>query len=257
LAVGALGCEEKKTETAGAAEVAAATPEPPPAPAPEAVAATEEVAPAPPKVRKKLEDCPTGNEVVLDNAEMEGALRVKAQKPDGELTAADLRRVRSLNLTRVPLDELDICLFRHMTGLRELFLAKGNVDDLSPIATSTQLESLGVSRNPITDLSVLSKLTKLDRLDLAGTKVKDLSPLAGLTALTELNVDDTPVEDVSALEKLTKLERLSLQRTQVKSLQVLSAHKALKFLYVSGSPLEGDYGATAVVTKNGTKVLSD
>lgn len=51
--------------------------------------------------------------------------------------------------------------------------------------------------------------------------------------------------------------RSAAPRPRVKSLQVLSEHKSLKFLYVNGSPLEGDFGATAVVTKNGTKLLGD
>src|SRR5690606_16058615 len=135
----------------------------------------------------------------------EGAVRVKAQKPDGDLTTADLKKLRSLNLSRVRLSELDVCLFRHMTELRELFIGPGEIDDLSSIATSTKLESLGVSGNPISDLSPLAKMTKMDRLDLAHTKVTDLSVLAGMKTLTELNVDDTGVTDLTPLQALTKL----------------------------------------------------
>lgn len=262
VCVGILGltaCDEQpKPEAAKAAEVktaepAAAPPPPAPEPAPEPAAAK--------KPKKTLADCDKGSKVTLDSAgsssaEFEGAIRVKAQKPDGDLTTADLKKLRSLNLSRVQLTELDVCLFRHMTELRELFIGPGEIDDLSSIATSTKLESLGVSGNPITDLSPLAKMTKMDRLDLAHTKISDISALSSMKAMTELNIDDTQVTDLSPLKDLTKLERLSLKKTKVSDVSALSEHK-LKFVYVGESPLADESSKTAILSKNGAKIIDE
>jgi internalin A len=253
--LGLSGCDEAKTESvskaseAKPAEVPAA---PPPAPAPEPEPAPKAKAP-----KKTLADCVAGTKVSLENPEFEGAVRVKAQKPDGDLTTADLKKLRSLNLSRVPLSELDVCLFRHMTELRELFIGPGDIDDLSSIATSTKLEALGVSGNPVSDLSPLAKMTKMDRLDLAHTKVSDLSVLAGMKVMTELNVDDTLVADLTPLKELLQLERLSVKKTKVADVSMLSEHKKLKVVYVGESPLSDESSKTAVLSKNGAKIIDD
>lgn len=250
------GCDEQPkpsaSEKPAAAQPTAAAVPPAPAPEPEPVAA-----PAPKKPKKTLADCDKGTKIVLDNADFEAAVRVKAQKPEGELTTADLKKLRSLNLSRIQLSELDVCIFRHMTELRELFIGPGEVDDLSSIATSTKLESLGVSSNPISDLSPLAKMTKMDRLDVAHTKVADLSVLAGMKAMTELNVDDTQVKDLSPLKDLVKLERLSVKKTKVDDVSMLAEHKELKFVYVGESPLADESSKTAVLSRNGAKIIDE
>jgi internalin A len=174
--------------------------------------------------------------VTIDQPEIEAQVRLKARKEKGDITTADLGRIRSLNVSQAKLTELDVCLFSHMRQLRELFLGKGDIDDLSPIAGATKLESLRASLNPITDLKPLAGMTKLDRLDLAHTQVADLSPLANLTSLTELLLDNTPVSDVKPLAGLTALEVLVLKDTRVKDLSPLASLKKLKTLDLRGSP---------------------
>jgi internalin A len=251
LLLGVTGCEEEKRAPSPAKSVTAAPAVAPPvAPEPTKTAAA-------PRPKKKLEDCPKGPNVTIENSEVEAQIRLKAQKEKGDITQADLSRVKSLNISQADLPEIDICLFSHMKNLKELFLGKGDYDDLSPLANATQLESLRASINQVKDLSPLAEMKKLDRLDLGRTQVSDLSPLANLTLLTELQLDDTPVEDLKPLAKLEKLQRLSLKRTKVKDASPLAGLKALKFLYIGGSPLEEDQSTVAKVRGNGTKVIID
>jgi internalin A len=252
LSAQVLGCEEKKQEPVPSQPDAPAASTNAPAPPPK-----PEVKEEAPKPKKTLADCESGTVVSVDNPDVEAAIRLKAQKPEGDLTTADLAKLRSLNLSRVELDELDICLFRHMKNLRELFLGPGGIDDLSSIENSIQIESLRASMNPIVDLGPLSKMTKMDRLDLGNTKVEDLSALSNMLQMTELMLDGSPVADLAPLQDLTKLERLSLKRTQVKDLSPLANHKKLEFLYIGESPLADDISATGIVAKNGTKVIDD
>jgi len=243
-----VGCDEQ-TETAPVASAAPAKTAapaavtPPPKPEPEA------------KPKKKFEDCEKVETLTFENKDLEAAIRVKAQKPEGELKISDLKKLRSLNLTRVLVEELDVCLFHHMTELREFFIGPVGIDDISPLSNSKKLESLGLAMNPVEDLSPLSEMTKLDRLDLSNTKVVDLSPLSEMTLMTELTLDGAPATDLSPLSKMTKLERLSVKKTQVKDVSVLAEMKDIKFVYVAESDV--DIGSTSVVVKNGGKVITE
>jgi hypothetical protein len=76
--LGLFGCDEPKAESSKASAVKAAEvpPAPPPAPAPEPEPAPKAKAP-----KKTLADCAPGTKVTLDNAEFEGAVRVKRKSP--------------------------------------------------------------------------------------------------------------------------------------------------------------------------------
>jgi internalin A len=231
-----MGCDEGKKPSPPKAVASAVAPLPlapsvPPSPP------KEESKPAP-RPKKNAADCPKAASVTFPNADFEGAVRLKIQKKDGNVTMADLVKLRSLNISQSKLNELDICLFPHMKELRELFIGPGEVEDLSGIASLTKLESLRLSLNPIRELEPLSGMTKLDRLDLAHTQVRDLTPLKSLTSLTELLLDDTPVEDVTPLASLEKLTVLVLKNTRVKDVKSLRPLKALKTLDLRGAPVD-------------------
>jgi Leucine-rich repeat (LRR) protein len=252
FAIGYLGGCDEKPRAPGAASAAPA-PSPLPVVASAVPAASEarpSVAPHQTKPKKRARDCPKGMPKI-DNREVEAAIRLKAQNPTEPLSLADLRKVRSLNISQITITELDICLFQHMTELKELFIGRGEVDDLRPIAALTKLESLRLSLNPITDLEPLSKMVKLQRVDLGHTQVKDLSPLTAATRLTELMLDDTQVQDITPLTKLEKLKILSLKNTPVKDIKPLKALKALKSLDIRGSGVED----ASVVMRPGLYVL--
>lgn len=247
-------CEEAKKPEAEPRPTAAAAPTPTPTPTP-APTPAETAKPVRPK--KKLSDCPPGNEITFDDAALETELRRKLEKPSGAITKADLKRLKSLNLSQLKLAELDPCLFSPMTSLKELFLGQGEFDDLSPLAGATQLESLRASINQVKDLAPLEKMKKLDRLDVGRTQVKDLKPLEKLTLLTELQLDSTEVEDLTPLAKLEKLEVLSIKNTKVKDASPLKNLKKLKTFYIGGTPLDGEPVGLGPLRENGTKVIAN
>ncbi|HEY2406435.1 MAG TPA: leucine-rich repeat domain-containing protein [Polyangiaceae bacterium] len=254
VALGLLlaACEDPpKPDTTVKSAVPSSLPAPAPTPAP--------VAPvvAAPRPKKKLEDCPKGPNVEFDQKEIEAEVRKKLAKPEGPITQADLKKVKSLNIATVKMPVLDVCLLSQLTGVHELFLGPGDYDDLSPVYMLKDLEALGASRSQVKDISGLAKLTKLDRLDLAHTQIEDISPLSALVSLTELTLDDTPISDVTPLAKLTKLEKLGIKHTKVKDASPLKPLKKLKVLYVGGTPADEDGVTLAPVRGNGTKVISD
>ena len=247
-----FGCEEPpdenpvepKSESQVAAPVI-------PAPAPEPK-------PDPKTPTKKLEDCDKGGSFSFSNPDIEAHIRMKAQKPEGDITTADLARVKSVNFSRIQLDTLDPCLFAEMKSLKEVFLGPGRVWDLSPLAGLKSLETVRVAGNPVEDLSPWANMTKMDRLDIGDTKVKDISMVEKMTKLTEVTLDGTPVEDISALSNAPNLEMLSIKRTQgIKSLAALKDSKKLKQLFIAESAIADDISATGVVAQNGVKVIDE
>lgn len=211
----------------------------------------------PKRSKKQLADCPKGTSVTFEQKAIEDEVRRKLPKPSGDITTLDLKKLKSFNLSQVKgLDELDICIFRHLTALKELFLGEGNFDDLSPLTGATQLESLRASGNRVSDVSALSKLKRLDRLDLGRTQIRDLTPLAGLSSLTELQLDGTEVEDLAPLAKLSLLETLSIKGTKVKDLSPLSGLKKLRSVDGRDTPADEDPMNFAALRSRGVKVVS-
>lgn len=247
--VAVVACDEPAKETPVKAE---ATPTVSAPPAVTTAAAKKEE----PKEENPAEsiECAGGPNADFHDKVLEEEVRRKLEKEEGDIPVKLLAKVKSVNLKRDPTattDYLDPCIFPHLTNVKDLFLARGKLRDISLLGKLTQLESLGVSQNQVEDISPLANLTKLDRLDLGRTQVKDLSPLSKLTSLTELQLDNTPVEDVSPLASLEKLERLSLQRSSVKDISVLKPLKELKFLYIEGSRVEDPYA----LARPGLKVM--
>ena len=181
--------------------------------------------------------CPEGNAVKVSSPELEAQIRLKINKPKGDLDAADLAKVPSINLTTAKVDELDPCTFPKMTGLKFLYIGQGKLTDLRPIQTLVRLEGLRASINEVEDLKPLEKLVKLDQLDLSKTHVRDLSVLANLVNVTELQLDDTQVSDLTPLAKMTKLEHVSIQHTNVTDVSPLKDLKKLKQLDVAGDAI--------------------
>jgi internalin A len=256
LIVAILGCDDKKssdTVPSAALPRTAALP-PPPAPTAKEVAPVEAEAEM---KRRTVADCKPGTIVDFNgDAALEAQVRLKAAKPKGDVTFADLGKIKSINVSQVKIDQLDPCIYPHFSGLKELFLGQGKLDDLGPIANLHNLESLRASLNRVTDLKPLEKLAKMDRLDLGHTHVSDLKPLAGMSALTDLQIDDTQVEDLSPLAECKKLERLSIQRTNVKDVSPLRGLDKLKFLYVSGAPI-ADKSVLGPLSARGLKIVDE
>lgn len=254
ISIALSACDDPKAKEP---EKAAAKPAAPAA-APAPVVPTPEPTPTPsaPKVWPKFSEC-KGKELSISSPELEGAIRVKAQKPEGDITAADLKRLRSLNLGKVPAESFDVCILQFTPALKELAFGPDQLGDLEAVSRMTQLESLSVGKNDISDLSPLSKLTRLDRLTINDGKVSDLSPLKSLKVLTEINLDGNPVSDVSVLAGMKKLEKISLAKTQVASADAFRELKDLKVLYLKGSPLGDDISATGFLVRNGVKVMRD
>ena len=145
-----------------------------------------------------------------------GAPPVAAQNVN--IPDADLRRAinKALGANRAANAAVTVAEMKTLTTLdsvgsphaqQEWWLRIGN---LTGLEKATNLTSLGLSFNLISDISALSGLTKLTTLYLAGNRISDISALSGLTKLTTLNLSGNNISDISHLSDLTKLTTLYL-----------------------------------------------
>ena len=108
---------------------------------------------------------------------IEAAIRKSLKKPTGELTKADLEKVRELYLVD---DQLtDVKWLEKLTKLTALSLNHNQLTDVKGLEKLPQLTCLYLNQNKLTDVKRLEKLTQLKFLFLDGN-----------TALTKAQIDE-------------------------------------------------------------------
>ena len=147
----------------------------------------------------KKDDGNTGvanTEKLITDPIVEKAVREELEKPQDELTDADLETVTGLGLSATKITD----------------------EGLKDVAKLRNLKFLDLTETQITDagLKEVAKLQKLEQLYLIGTKITD----AGLMDLA----------------KLQKLKRLALNRTQITDAGVAELRKALPNCNIAATP---------------------
>ena len=75
-------------------------------------------------------------------------------------------------------------------------------DNISILQNFTNLKTLYLEENHISDISVLPKLTNLTRLHIGQNNITDVSPLSEMTHLQWIGMRINPIEDYSVLDAL-------------------------------------------------------
>ena len=126
------------------------------------------------------------------------------------LTKADMKKLRELDAHNQGIT--DLTGLEYATNLRTLAIGGNELSDLRPVAKLIHLERLYAwdNRN-LTDISPLANLTDLRYIDLNGCKVSDITPLMNLEQLTSLKLRGNRILDVSSLRHLVNLEELEIE----------------------------------------------
>jgi internalin A len=145
---------------------------------------------------------------------IEAAIRKAANKPTGELTKADLEKVTSLGLIDKQLNDMP-------KGLEKL----------------TQLTTLHLDHNQLTNVRGLEKLTQLTHLSLFNNQLINVKGLEKLTQLEVLVLAVNQLADVKELKKLTQLETLWLQgNSDLTRAKIAELKKVLPKCNISSNP---------------------
>ena len=166
---------------------------------------------------------------------VEKAVRESLEKPEGEITIADLQRLIWLILSETQITDEGLKEVAKLKKLEDLRLDETQITDagLKEVAKLQQLKNLFLEGTQITDegLKEVAKLQQLEWLDLWDTKITDagLKEVAKLQKLEILWLDGTKVTDVGLKEvaKLQKLKNLSLDGPQITEAGMAELKKAL------------------------------
>ena len=141
------------------------------------------------------------------------------------------------------------------SGLKSLWCSskdggRGGIKSIQDLKYFTNLQTLGLSYQQITDISPLVHNTKLTMIDLSSNNISDISPLAGLTNLTDLYITDANISDLTPLAGLPKLDELILSNNQISDVTPLSSLPMLRNLVIDGNNI------SAVASLAGLTTLS-
>ncbi|MEG4105266.1 leucine-rich repeat domain-containing protein, partial [Microcoleus sp. S13_C5] len=108
-----------------------------------------------------------------------------------------------------------------LTNLTTLNLDWNKISDISFLGSLTNLTTLNLDWNKISDISFLGSLTNLTTLNLMKNQISDISFLDSLTNLTELLLNYNQISDISSVGSLTNLTTLDLSRNKITEINAL------------------------------------
>ena len=151
------------------------------------------------------------NKVSLKDENLKEAILCQLDISNGEPITKEIMKT----LTELEAHDkgiIDLSGLEYATNLRTLAIGGNEISDLHPVAELTHLEGLYAwdNRN-LTDISPLASLTGLRYIDLNGCKVSDITPLMNLEQLTSLKLRGNRILDVSSLRHLVNLEELEIE----------------------------------------------
>ena len=111
------------------------------------------------------------------------------------------------------------------------------INDVSPLAPLTQLETLMLKQNRISDISSLETLVNLRTFDVSGNQISDISAVAGMNSLKELNVASNQISDINVLSGLENLESVDVSGNQITTLPDMSKWTKVTSFHASNNQL--------------------
>ncbi len=166
---------------------------------------------------------------------IEAAIREQLDKPTGELTEADLKKVTKLDLSFQQLTDVPKGLEK-LTQLTKLYLNSNQLSDVKGLENLTRLTYLNLGYNQLTDVKGLEKLTQLTNLVLCYNQLTDVKGLEKLTQLITLSLPNNKLTGVKGLEKFTQLTGLNLENNQLTDVKGLEKLTQLTSLYLANNP---------------------
>lgn len=159
-----------------------------------------------------------------------------------KITASMLENVRKLRIIgKEILDDEDTFWGEghHVDGKDSSFgSVRGNITDLSDLAQMVNLEELALCNQKIEDISGLKELP-LKKLYLSKNMITDFSVLLNLIDLDTLCIMENPAENLSVIGECTGILRLNIQGMNLKDIDFLK-NLSLDYLDMSNVEVENN-----------------
>jgi Leucine-rich repeat (LRR) protein len=158
--------------------------------------------------------------VVFPDPNLEAAIHQTMGRPGGTLTSLDLQALTYLYAYDTNITNLSG--LEWATNLASLFLNGNSISNLSVLPTLPGLTFFGLENHSVADLSLLAGLTNVTGLRLNGDAITNLTFLQNMPQLTSLSLEGNRITDLSPLAGLTNLESLYLRQNLLTNVNVLT-----------------------------------
>jgi internalin A len=143
----------------------------------------------------------------------------------------------------------------NMLTMTNLYAAYRGIQDLSGLETASNLLTLDLGFNQLTNLSPIAGLTKLTQLHAGWNPLTNCTPLAGLTNLTYIDLNSDQLTNISPLGGLRKLIQLVVPWNHVLDASPVAGLTNLVWLDIGGNRGPLDSSITNVPALAGLKHL--
>ena len=174
--------------------------------------------------------------VDVPDPNLRAAIREELQlRPNSEITKEDMLRLEGLGAARREI--MHLTGLEHATNLTSLSLWGNPLSELAPIANLQSLTYLDVAACSISDITSLSNLVNLTGLNVRFNRIVDISPVKNLTNLVTLRLEGNRISDVTPLVNLTQLTELYLSDNHILDIRPLAHLVELETLDIRGNPV--------------------
>ena len=174
--------------------------------------------------------------VDVPDPNLRAAIREELRLPPGNrITKEDMLRLEGLGAARR--DIMLLTGLEHATNLTSLSLWGNPLSELAPIANLQSLTYLDVAACSISDTTALSNLRSLRGLNVRFNRIVNISPVANLTNLVSLRLEGNRIADVTPLANLTQLTELYLSDNHIPDIRPLANLVELETLDIRGNPV--------------------
>lgn len=183
------------------------------------------------------------NPVVFKEALIEKAVRKELNLSETDtITASMLEDVRKLRIVGKEILEDEDTFWgegHHVDGKDSSFgSVRGNITDLSDLAQMVNLEELALCNQKIEDISGLKELP-LKKLYLSKNMITDFSVLLNLIDMDTLCIMENPAENLSVIGECTGILRLNIQGMNLTDIDFLK-NLSLDYLDMSNVEVENN-----------------
>lgn len=124
--------------------------------------------------------------IVWQDEILEQCVREHIEKPEGDITYADVKELKVLNLNGESVNTIDD--LKYMPALEELIISSTAVSDVNVLVRLENLKTFRCLNKYITDYSVLKKLENLEVLEIGSRECLDLNNMKNFKNLVELRI---------------------------------------------------------------------
>jgi len=197
---------------------------------------------------------PSGEVIEFADVNLENAIKEQLGV-SRDIVKSDMDDLFYLDISNAGIQ--DLSGLENATNLGSLNLQGNNISNIDALQNLHELFDLNLADNPIESFTPLSGLTNLFYLDLTNTGLQDGSVLENLTNLQYLSIDDNPISNISFIQNLRNIYTLYMSNTQIQDISVLQSLPNLMYLYIYGQYSNNIYNQLDLLYENGIFIFNN